>query len=84
MGVVSDEIGKEAVDRTGMNGLLSELDLDKIPQRYQLSLIRQNESLRMTIPKDSWESAGHDLENPGEVEGYHYEHLDLLLVDLDP
>lgn len=82
MGAVQEDLEQMAAHGAGMNDLLSELGENNIPRRYDVSLIRQDGSLTITVPADSWQDAGHSLSNPGSVETYWYKSSEWLLVDL--
>jgi len=54
-----------------------------VPYRDTISLQPNRESIRMTVPKCFWEKNGRSVEEPGEVEVFHYPDEGLLLVDFN-
>jgi hypothetical protein len=82
MGAVQDEIERMAVSGSGMNDLLSEFDETRLPRKYSQDLIKQHQSLTITVPKRSWQSAGHDLDDPGQLDMFWFEESEWLLVNL--
>jgi hypothetical protein len=73
---------KSAPDDMDVDTLLSDLNLDGFPYRDEMSLIKNDRSLRMTVPNDAWENAGRELDNPGEVDLFWFKDDDILIVDL--
>lgn len=53
---------------------------DDYPER---SLIRQGETLTLTVPKDGWQGAGIDLEDPDDVDMILDKKQNTLIIDLD-
>ena len=69
-----------------IKSILEKLDSEMFPIYKSIDLSRNHEnghSLRMTLMKEAWESSGVDPDDPGSVNQYYLEDLDLLIVDLD-
>lgn len=64
--------------------ILERLESDAIPRYKSVNLQKNREyTLRMTVMKEALEASGIDHEDPGSVNQYYLEDLDLLVVDLD-
>lgn len=83
MSAVSSKLRETAPDDMDIQDVLDELDLDGLPYKDDVSLVKQRQSLTMTVFADAWRDAGHTLSNPGTVQVYWFEGSDMLLVDLN-
>lgn len=55
----------------------------EVPKQEDMRLLRNRESLRMTIMQQAWRDAGIDIENPGRWKQYYFENSGFVLIDLN-
>jgi len=82
-GAVDRALRQNATEDMNIDTVLSNLDLGGLPVHDDVQLVRQRQSLTMTVFADAWRSAGHTLDEPGSVHAYWFEDDDILIVDLN-
>jgi len=72
----------QTIENMDIDGFLDDLDLNALPQRDDMTLHRNRQSLRMTLPSDLWQENGHSLDEPGDVEVVYWNDLGVAMIDL--
>jgi hypothetical protein len=55
------------------------------PRKSSRSLVPQGEgALVVSIMKEAWQEAGHEVDDPGDVDQWYYPDKDVVLIDLNP
>jgi len=80
---VDSSIKQACPDSMNIEKLLSSLELDGIPVRQRVTLTQQNQSLRVTVDSDAWQSAGIDAESAGSIDSYYYRQHGIVLLNLN-
>jgi hypothetical protein len=82
MGAVDPELLSTAPEDMDLDTLLADLGLEGVPYRTEVSLIKQRQSLTMTVPSEARKEAGCSLDEPGTADVLWWGDEDVLLVHL--
>jgi hypothetical protein len=72
----------QTIENMDIDGFLDDLDLNALPRRDEMTLHRNRQSLRMTLPADFWQENNPSLDEPGDVEVVYWNELGIAMIDL--
>jgi len=81
---IDQSLRKNCGGSMDLETFLSELDLDGIPTKANMSLVSRNgKTCSVAVQKSALEASDIYPENAGTVDTYHYDRAGVVLIDLN-